>query len=126
MTTCAREAASMERELEEQPQTAASEEHGFQSVESVPLKRRSYSREKKLQILKYYHENGRNKYRTCQKFGIAKACLYQWIKNEKNIVDGCKGSKRIQGGGRKPFWPAVEEKLVSQFQELRAKGLKVK
>lgn len=33
-----------------------------------------YSRESKLQVLKYmnYHENGRNKYQMCQKFCIAK------------------------------------------------------
>ena len=89
-------------------------------------KRRSYSREKKLQILKYYHENGRNKYRMCQKFGIAKGCLYQWIKKEKQIFDGSKGSKRVEGGGRRPIWPDVEEKLVAEFTGLRANGLKVK
>ena len=89
-------------------------------------KRRSHSREKKLKILKYYHENGQNKYQTFQKFGIAKGCLYQWIKKEKQIFDGSKGSKRVEGGGRRPFWPDVEEKLVGKFNELRAKGLKVK
>ena len=48
------------------------------------------------------------------------------IKNEKQIFDGSKGSKRIEGGGRRPFWPDVEEKLVAKFAELRAKELKVK
>ena len=45
---------------------------------------------------------------------------------EKEIYDGSKGSKRVEGGGRKPFWPNVEEKLLTEFMELRAKGLKVK
>ena len=89
-------------------------------------KRRSYSREKKLKILKYYHENGQNKYQTFQKFGIGKGCLYRWIKKEKQIFDGSKDSKQVEGGGRIPFWPDVEEKLVGKFNELRAKGLKVK
>ena len=54
------------------------------------------------------------------------AYLYQRLKKEKEIHDGSKGSKRVEGGGRKPFWPNVEEKLLTKFMELRAKGLKVK
>ena len=86
---------------------------------------RSYSREKKLQTIMYYRENSRNKYRTCQKFGIAKGCLYQWIEKHKQIFDGSKGSKRVEGG-RRLFGPDVEEKFVAEFTELRTKGLKVK
>ena len=41
-----------------------------------------YSQEKKLEVLKYYYENGRNKYRTAQKFGIDKKCLHRWITDE--------------------------------------------
>ena len=115
--------------------TAALETGSFQSQQAsetlngstiLASKRRSHSRERKLKILKYYHENGCNKYRTCQTFGIPKGCLYQWLKNEKQIHAGSKGSKQVDGGGRKPFWPDVEEKLHAEFAELRAKGLKIK
>jgi hypothetical protein len=92
-----------------------------QQVKDVRTRERENS-----QVLKYYHENGRNKYRTCQRFGIAKGFLYQWLKKEKEIHDGRKGSKRVEGGGRKPFWPDVEEKLLAELMELRVKGLKVK
>ena len=47
-------------------------------------KRRQYSREKKLAVLKYYYENGRNKYRT-QKFGIDKKCMHHWIADETKM-----------------------------------------
>ena len=94
--------------------------------DSAPEKRRAYSRERKLQILKFYYENGCNKYKTCQNFGICKGSLIQWIRHESEIQEGKKGSKRIAGGGRRAFWPDVEEKLVEEFRELRQKGLKVK
>ena len=85
-----------------------------------------FSREKQLQVLKFYYESGSNKYKTCQRFGIHKGSLIQWIRKEEKIQKGKKGSKRITGGSRKPFWPDVEEKLVAEFKELRQKGLKVK
>ena len=94
--------------------------------DSTTSGRRTFSREKKLLILKFYYANGCNKYKTCKQFGIHKGSLMQWIQNEEEIQKGKKGSKRIIGGGRKPFWPDVEEKLVEEFKELRQKGLKVK
>lgn len=48
------------------------------------------------------------------------------VKPEKEIKSGKKGSKRIGGGGRAPFWPDVEEKLMEEFKEIRKNGLKVK
>ena len=88
-------------------------------------KRRQYSREKKLAVLKYYYENGCNKYRTAQKFGIDKKCIHRWIADETKIEKGNKGAKR-HGSGRTAFWPDVEEKLLVEFKDLRSKGLKVK
>lgn len=89
-------------------------------------KRRSYTREKKLFILQYYYKYNCNKYKICQKFGISKPSLIRWIASENEIRKGSKGSKRIKGGGRKPFWPDLEEKLLQEFKEVREKGLKVK
>ena len=86
-------------------------------------RRRSYTREKKLVALKYFFEHGCNK--TCKKFTISMPSLNRWIKNEESIRSGKKGSKRV-GGGRPPFWPDVEAKLVEEFEAMRQKGLKVK
>ena len=92
---------------------------------SVVNRRKSYPREKKLMVLKYYYENGCNKYQTCKRFGIPKPCLHRWIRGEKEIQSCKKGTKRVEGG-RRPFWPDMEVKLVEEFKELRQKGLKVK
>lgn len=91
--------------------------------ESIPSTRLSYTREEKLLILKFYYENGCNKYRTCQKFGIAKGSLFRWIETEDELKKAKKGSKRIGGGGRRAFWPDVEEKLAEEFKESRQKGV---
>lgn len=109
------------RDIESQPVQVRSDDPGGSTS-----KRHSYSRERKLQILKFYYENGCNKYKTCQNFEIPKPCLHRWIKAENEIRMGQKGSKRVKGGGRRAFWPDVEEKLVEEFKELRQKGLKVK
>ena len=89
-------------------------------------KRQSYTREEKLQILKFYYENGRNKYKTCHKYNIASASLSRWLRYESEIQEAKEGSKRLKGGGRAPFWPAMEAKLAEEFLELRRKGLSVK
>lgn len=79
---------------------------------SAPEKQQAYLRERKLHILKFYYDNGCNKYETCQKFGVCKRSLIQWIRHENEIQKGKKGSKRITGGGHRAFWPDMEEKLV--------------
>ena len=85
-------------------------EESMESQSAGPSKCRSYSREKKLQILQYYYKYNCKKYKTCQKFGVSKPC--RWIASEKEIREGKKRSKRIPGGGHRPFWPDVEGKLL--------------
>ena len=96
-----------------------------EATNTVTQRRRQYTRENKLEVLKYYYENGRNKYRTAQRFGIDKKCLHRWIADEEKIEKGSKGAKRFDSG-RKSFWPDVEEKLLVEFKELhvRSKGSK--
>ena len=91
----------------------------------LPNRRISYTREEKLYILKYYHESGESKYGTCQRFGVPKSSLYRWIECEDDIKKSKEGSKKIRAGGRRVFWPDVEEKLAAEFKELRQKGRKL-
>ena len=107
-------------------------------------KRWSYTREKKLEIVSFYKETN-NMYKTCQEYNINSKNLLCWAKQEKEI-------KRSKGGRRYNYslqlasilifgmfvfyrrvgfdWSAkfleLEEKLHSEFQELRRKGIKVK
>lgn len=53
-----------------------------------------------------------------KRFGIPKPSLYQWIRGENKIQEGKKGSKRLSGGGRRAFWPDMEEMLVEEFKKL--------
>ena len=92
----------------------------------LPNRRLSYTREEKLLVLKFYHDSGDNKYKTCQRFGVPKPSLYRWIECESEIRSSREGSKRIGGGGRRAFWPDMEEKLAAEYKELRQKGLNVK
>ena len=57
---------------------------------------------------------------------MSKPCLIRWLKGEEQRRKGRKGSEQIDGGSQKPFWPDVEERLVTEFKELRRKGLKMK
>lgn len=112
-------------DAEEDAEEDNSIDHSKSQLNPGHVGRRSYTREKKLLILKHYYQNNCNKYQTCKKFSISKPSLIRWIKEEEKIRSGKKGSKRV-GGGRPPFWPDVEAKLVDEFQEMRQKGLKVK
>ena len=50
---------------------------------SRSFKRRSYTREDKLRVLKFYKDNGRNLYKTCQQFNLNTKNVLRWIKEEK-------------------------------------------
>ena len=58
-------------------------------VESTSKKaRKSYSREK-LKVLKYYHDNGKNLYKTCKR---SSKSVMRWVKAKK-IRGSSKGSE---------------------------------
>ena len=92
---------------------------------NAKLKRRSYTREKKIEVLEWYFNNGRNRYQACKKFAINSKILAEWLRDEAKIRASNRGTRKM-GARRKPFWPDMEAELVRQFRELRAKGLKVR
>ena len=95
-------------------------------VESTLKKaRKSYSREEKLKVVRYYHENGKNLYQTCKRFSMNSKSVMRWVKDEEKIRGSSKGSKRVKFD-RRAQYPGMEAKLYLEYKELRKKGLKVK
>ena len=96
-------------------------------VESTSKKtRKSYSREEKLKVVKYYHDNGKNLYQTCKRFSMNSKSVMRWVKDEEKIRgSSSKGSKRVKFD-RRAQYPEMEAKLYMEYKELRKKGLKVK
>ena len=91
-------------------------------MESLKWPRRSYSREQKLAVLKWY---SLNLYRTCQRFSLNMKTVLQWIKNQSAIYDSKKERKRVQFR-RTAEHPDIEETLYKEYRGLRQSGLKVK
>ena len=60
---------------------------------SRSFKRRSYTREDKLRVLKFYKDNGRNLYKTYQQFNLNTKNVLRWIKEEKRITESKKGAR---------------------------------
>ena len=87
--------------------------------------RRSYTREQKLDVLRWYTDNGQNLYRTCQKFDLNTKTVLRWIKSWKAIHDSKKGRKRVSFD-RTAEHPGLEEVLYEEYRKLRQRGLKVK
>ena len=88
-------------------------------------KRKSYTRETKLKVVEYYRAHESNLYKTSKTFQLNTKTVLRWIKDEKKIRDGKKGSKHTKHD-RPAKYPDVEEKLRAEYRELRKKGLKVK
>ena len=86
---------------------------------------RSYTREQKLHVLRWYTTNGKNLYHTCQKFDLNMKTALRWIKYQKAIHDSKKGRKRVSFG-RTAEYLEMEEVLYEEYRRLRQRGLKVK
>ena len=88
-------------------------------------KRKSYTRETKLKVVEYYRAHESNLYKTSKTFQLNTKTVLRWMKDAK-IRDGTeKGSKHTKHD-RPAKYPDVEEKLRTEYRELRKKGLKVK
>ena len=93
-------------------------------AEKAPVKRKSYKREEKLHVVKFYYSNGNNLYQTCKAFSLNSRTVKRWIDNEEHIEESKKGSRRAKFT-RSAQYPEMEEKLHVEYKELRKKGLKV-
>ena len=59
----------------------------------APKTRKSYSREFKLSVVKFYHEN--NLYQTAKQFSINTKTIGRWVAGEEQIKSSRKASKRV-------------------------------
>ena len=53
---------------------------------SARLKRRSYTEEKKIEVLDWYFSYGRNKYQMCKRFAIHSKTLAEWLRKPKSVL----------------------------------------
>ena len=94
------------------------------ALQTTPIrKRKSDTREEKLQIVRYYYENGKNLYQTCKKFSQNTRTIQRWLQAEK-IHHTKKGSMHVKFEWRAQH-PEME-RLHREYKELRKKGVKVK
>ena len=75
-------------------------------------KRKSYTREYKLNVIKFYRDNDNNLYKTHKIFSLNTKTILRWITSEEIIRKSAKGAKHAKK--RRPAkYPAMEEKLVT-------------
>lgn len=87
--------------------------------------RKSYSVEKKLEIITWHNENGTSLHRTSKEFGIDRKNLREWLKNESllRMNDfGTSKKKRRIGSGKKPLSEEMDEELYYFFLNERENG----
>lgn len=87
--------------------------------------RKSFSVEKKLEIISWHKENGASLHRTSTEFGIDRKNLRDWIKNESLLQMNNFGKakkKRKIGCGQKPLSEELDEELYDFFLNERESG----
>ena len=97
--------------------------------------RKSYSLEKKLQVLKRYHELEKNCSATSREFSISRRVIERWVKQEDSIRHENRRAKKHGNTGRKRrripraenacHFPDMEDLLASWIREKRESSLAV-
>ena len=86
--------------------------------------RRSFTREFKLESVRWYYENGKNINKTSNHFTVDRKRIRDWIKSEDSIRQSKNGSRSNRIGRVK--YPLLEKELYKQFIEMRDTGKRVK
>lgn len=84
----------------------------------MALKRKAYSAEYKLQVVKYAAENGNRAAE--RKFGVSEKLARDWRKAEDTLAAMKKTKKANRG--MKPRWPKLEERVHRWVLEQRVSG----
>lgn len=96
--------------------------------------RKSYSVKRKLDILKEYHLNvtGSGLAAISKKHDISISTLRGWVEQKSELEELLKDQntqsgkqRRLSGGGQKPKYPELEQRLVNWIQGKNEKGLRV-
>ncbi|XP_064398342.1 uncharacterized protein LOC135344968 isoform X3 [Halichondria panicea] len=61
----------------------------------LPTRRKNYTREEKMLVISWHHENGRKIYQTAKHFLINTKSIIRWLKNEAKIRSSKEGSMRV-------------------------------
>lgn len=81
--------------------------------------RKSYSREFKLEVVKFYKEN--NLYKTYKFYTLNTKTILRWARSEALIEKAKKGSKHVTHM-RRAEHPELEDVLYKEYKKLRKKG----
>ena len=81
------------------------------------VQRKSYTIEKKLEIIKFYYDNGCNKSLVERKFGVARASLLEWLKLENTncASDNKETRTRLASRYFNGKWPLLDDELYKFF-----------
>ena len=83
--------------------------------------RRSFTREFKLGVIKYYHNHGKSIHGTSDKYKVDRKQVRSWLNKEESIVGQKKRSKSQRHG--KVSFPELEQKIYDEFTQKRKEGL---
>ena len=86
--------------------------------------RRSFTREFKLESVRWYYENGKNINKTSNHFTVDRKRIRDWIKSKDSIRQSKNGSRSNRIGRVK--YLLLEKELYKQFIEMRDTGKRVK
>ena len=86
--------------------------------------RKSYSREFKLETVKWFYDNEKNMNRTSNKIEVDRKQVRNWINHEDTITQQKPKSFSKRHG--KVMYPMLEKELHTKFTEMRTIGKRVK
>ena len=94
-----------------------------QQVAKPTSMRKSYTREFKLEVIRFYHNS--NLYQTSKHFALNTKTTGRWVADEAKIKKSIKGSKRVKFSHKCRF-SKLEEVLYDKYKKLRKQEIKIK
>lgn len=95
------------------------------AVLDMPRVRRSYTVQRKLEIIRWHRENGGNYHETEREFGVSRKRLREWNQNYANLLAhefGRDKFKRKLHEGGEPFSRLLDADVLEWLLEERAEG----